>query len=62
MQSLTHKERQALGKLLTLIAQGVEYPEAEWQASAHGVDIDLSRLRDLYDSHDTYTHELKKQG
>ncbi len=47
----TRTERQALERLLRLVDQGVEYPEAEWVASDHGKAIYLSRLRDLYDAH-----------
>jgi hypothetical protein len=49
----TRKEQRALSALLALIAQGVEYPEAEWKASERGLLIDCSRLRDLYDAHHT---------
>ncbi len=38
----------ALSTLTALVAKGVEYPEAEWQASQkHGVSAD--RLRAAYD-------------
>jgi len=49
----SRKEQRALDRLLDLIAQGIEYPDAEWRASDNGKAIDCSRLRDLYDQHTT---------
>jgi hypothetical protein len=49
----THKEQRCLDKLVELVEQGVEYPEAEWAASQQGRAIDCARLRDLYDSRET---------
>lgn len=48
---ITRKQQRCLDALLALIAQGVEYPEAEWKASEQGKAIDCSTLRDLYDEH-----------
>jgi hypothetical protein len=46
----TRKQARCLQALLDLVAQGVEYPEAEWKASQQGTAIDCSTLRDLYDA------------
>lgn len=51
MRPATRKEQKCLDDLLALIAQGMEYPEAEWKASGRGLSIDCSRLRELYDAH-----------
>jgi len=49
MAAANRKEDRALAALLQLIAQGVEYPDAEWKASNEGKLVDCSRLRELYD-------------
>jgi hypothetical protein len=45
------REQQALDALLALIADGIEYPDAEWKACQNGMLCDASRLQDLYDHH-----------
>ena len=46
---MNRKHQACLADLLQLIADGVEYPDAEWKASKQGTAIDCSTLRDLYD-------------
>lgn len=49
MNPASMKEQRCLDALLKLIADGVEFPDAVWKASNNGLDIDASRLGDLYD-------------
>lgn len=50
MSPANRKEQRCLDKLQALIADGVEFPDAVWKASNNGMDIDASRLGDLYDA------------
>lgn len=46
----SRKEQRCLDKLMGLIDDGVEFPDAVWKASNNGMDIDAARLGDLYDA------------
>lgn len=45
----TRREQKVLDTLVSLIEQGIEYPEAEAKATKYGMDMDSIRCRDLYD-------------
>lgn len=47
----TAKEERCFSKLLELVENGWEFPDAVCKASNNGKDIDSERLKDLYDFH-----------